>query len=209
MPKISIKTVYRDINELSATGNSYPAEGAIFLLRQLKPLLVGYKLDKILNTWLADYRFSAQPNQILQQNVANDIEWEGPFVFVINGQYLFIDFWAPKRYQIGINSENITEIANVASMSISDLEKYRYDGKFVDISSLYGNDVIGQIVQDFHTIVDDKYNSLSAVIIELKNGVSLVVSEEIDDPMLRVYQNIQQAKEAITEQQKISSKFDD
>jgi len=208
MTKISIKTAYNDINEFAATGKSYPADGAVFLVKQLKPLLVGHKLDKILNTWLADYRFPAQPDQTLQQSVINDIEWEGPFVFVINGQHVFMDFGAPGRYQIGINSENIAEIATVTSMNISELEQYGHNGKFVDISSLYGNDIIGQNVQDLHTIVDDRHNRLSAVIIELKNGVSLVVSEETDDPMLRVYQNIQQAKKAIAEQQKDTFKFD-
>lgn len=207
---ISIKTAYNGLKELSSTGKSYPADGAILLISQLKNLFIGYSLDKILNTWIADYPFSIQSKQILQKEWADDIEWEGPFVFIINNQKLFIDFSAPEHYEIGINSRSIADIVdNISSVGISKIEKYGHDGQFIDISFLYGSDVVGQIIKDICVIVDNKHPiaHLSAVIIELQNSVCLAISEEIDNPMLRVYSDRKEAMQSIIEQQRKNTEF--
>lgn len=138
-------------------------------------------------------------NQTLQKDLANYIEWEGPFVFIINNQRLFIDFSAPKHYNIGINSQDIHEIINISAKNVSEIEMCRPNGQFLDLSFLYGPEIIGQNVRDIHTVVDDKsvISSLSSVIIELQNNFCLVISEEIDNPMLRIYANIKEALEAI------------
>ncbi|MBQ8482523.1 MAG: hypothetical protein IJ532_08335 [Alphaproteobacteria bacterium] len=209
MEYLSVKTAYNELKELSSTGKAYPAEGAIFLIKEFKQLFIGCKLEKILNTWITDIHFSFETNQILQQNMADDIEWEGPFVFIINGQKLFIDFSAPKHYEIGINFQSIVDIVDISSVEISKLKKYRHDGYFVDISFLYDSDVIEQTIKDISVVTDNRYpiTHLSAVIIELQNNVCLVVSEEIDNPMLRIYHSITEAMEAIDKEKEQNFRF--
>lgn len=209
MEYLSVKTAYNELRELSSTGEAYPADGAIFLIKEFKHLFIGHKLEKILNTWIADIHLPLETGQILQQNIADDIEWEGPFVFIINNQKLFIDFSAPEHYEIGINSRSIVDIADISSVEISKLKKYRHDGQFVDISFLYGSDVIEQIIKDIHVIVDNRYpiTHLSAVIIELQNNRCLVISEEIDNPMLRIYHGITEAIAAIDKQKEQNFRF--
>jgi len=210
MNTISTKTAYRQLKEISTTGRAYPAEGAVFFIQHLKSLFIGHKIDAILNTQIADFHISVEINQILQKDIADYIEWEGPFVFIINNQKLFIDFSAPEHYEIGINSQSIADIVdNISSVEISKLKKYGHDGQFVDISFLYGSDVIGQTIKNIYVIVDNKYQiaHLSAVIIELQNSVCLAISEEIDNPMLRVYSDKKEAMHSIAEQQRKNTEF--
>lgn len=210
MEYISVKTAYNELRELATTGKAYPADGAIFLIQEFKHLFVGYKLEKILNTWIADIHSSVNESQFLQKNMVDDIEWEGPFVFIINNQKLFIDFSAPEHYEIGINSRSVVDVVdNISSVRISKLKKYGHDGQFVDISFLYDSDVIGQIIKDIYVVVDNKYQiaHLSAVIIELQNSVCLAISEEIDNPMLRVYSDKKEVMHSIAEQQRKNTEF--
>ena len=209
MNTISTKTAYRQLKEISTTGRAYPAEGAVFFIQHLKSLFIGHKIDAILNTQIADFHISVEINQILQKDIADYIEWEGPFVFIINNQRLFIDFSAPEHYELGINSQSISDIVDISSKNISELIKRRCNGQFTNISFLYDNNVIGQIIKDIKAIVDDRYkiSHLLAIIIELENNVCLTISEEIDNPMLRVYSDINEAMQYITEQKEKTFNF--
>lgn len=199
MNNISIKTAYNHLKEFSTGGSSYPPEGALSILYLLKQLFTGRKLEQILNTWASVSQEPVNINQTLQTDMADDIEWEGPFVFVINKQNLFLNFSAPKHYEIGINSQSINDIVDISSKPVSELEKYGRHGQFVDISFLYGDKIIGQTIKDIHMVIKDKNERafLSAVVIELQNNVCLVVSEELDNPMLRIYEDLNKAKHSL------------
>ena len=199
MNTVSIKTAYHGLKEFSSTGKAYPADGAVTFIQQFKHLFIGNKLNAILNTWIADTRFSYQMQQNFQQDMADDIEWEGPFVLTIGSQKLFIDFSAPEQYEIGINSQSIAKTIDICSTTISELEKNANNEQFVDISPLYNHNVIGQVIRDIHVVVDNRYTitHLVSIIVELQNCFCLVFSEEIDNPMMRVYSNIDKALDVV------------
>lgn len=205
---IVLKTAYNELKELSTAGIAYPADGAFFLIQTCKHLFIGHKIDKILNTWIADFHFPVEENKTLQKDYADSLEWEGPFVFVINNQKIFINFSAPEHYEIGINSQNITEIIDISSKNIVELKKYTDKGKFVDISFLY-DDFMKQKIKDIHAIIDkrNKIAGLAAILFELQNSVCFVVSEEIDNPKIRVYANKRDALTAIDKQKEQNCKF--
>lgn len=209
MNTISIKTSYNQIKKLSTTGKAYPADGAVYLIKKFKYLFIGYTLDAILNTHISDYHFSIKNKKQLHQSIRDNIEWAGPFVFIINNQKLFIKFSAPEHYEIGINSQNISDIIDISSQNIDELKKYGYNGQFIDITFLYNNEIIGQTVKDIHTIIDNRYevSHLTAIIIELQNNYCLSISEEVDNPMLRVYQDITKAISSINIQKEKNFEF--
>ena len=198
MEKISIKTAYNNLGAVYAAEKPYPADGAVFFVNHIKQLLIGHSIDKILNTWIADYHIPVNQEQTLQKHMVNDMEWEGPFVFIINGQNLLVDFSSPHHYEIGINSCNITDIVNISSFAMAELQKYGHNGQFVDISFLYGDKIIGQTIRDIHTLTNRcQPECLYAILIELQNNTCLVISEEIDNPMLRIYTDMKEAIKAI------------
>ena len=78
------------------------------------------------------------------------------------------------------------------------IQKLKSENQFLDISFLYPQ-IIGTEIDDIEIIQDEtkEYPILLAVLIRLKNGLYLTVSEEIDNPMLRVFSNKQEAKKTI------------
>ena len=198
MNKISIKTAYYQMKNLSAMGKAFPSKGADFLIQSVKPLLVGKKIEQILNTSIWDWHCSINSDHVLQQSMADEIEWHGPFVFVIDNQYLSVLFTAPQHYEIGLNSLCLEDIVSIEKRSFAEIQKLKSENQFLDISFLYPQ-IIGTEIDDIEIIQDETkdYPTLLAVLIRLHNGLYLTVSEEIDNPMLRVFSNKQEAKKTI------------
>ena len=120
------------------------------------------------------------------------------FVFVIDNQYLSVLFTAPQHYEIGLNSLCLEDIVSIEKRSFAEIQKLKSENQFLDISFLYPQ-LIGAEIDDIEIIQDEtkEYPILLAVLIRLHNGLCLTISEEIDNPMLRVFSNKQEAKKTI------------
>ena len=78
------------------------------------------------------------------------------------------------------------------------IQKLKSANQFLDISFLYPQ-IIGTEIDDIEIIQDETndYPILLAVLIGLHNGLCLTISEEIDNPMLRIFSNKQEAEKTI------------
>ena len=91
MQKISIQTAYVQGQKLKS---KFPATGAEFILKSIKPLLIGQKLVAVFNSKfdidIADFNES----DVLSPNNRNMYNWENAFIFEIGKNLLSIDFSA-------------------------------------------------------------------------------------------------------------------
>lgn len=89
MQKISIQTAYVQGQKLKS---KFPATGAEFILKSIKPLLIGQKLVAVFNSKfdidIADFNES----DVLSPNNRNMYNWENAFIFEIGKNLLSIDF---------------------------------------------------------------------------------------------------------------------
>ena len=78
MQKISIQTAYVQGQKLKS---KFPATGAEFILKSIKPLLIGQKLVAVFNSKfdidIADFNES----DVLSPNNRNMYNWENAFIF--------------------------------------------------------------------------------------------------------------------------------
>ena len=180
MQKISIQTAYVKGQKLKS---KFPAAGAEFILKSIKPLLIGEKLVAVFNSKfdldIADFNES----DVLSPNNRNMYNWEKAFIFEIGKNLLSVDFSAYYCYKIGLNSHDASSCVDIQNLTIKEISKYK--DAYMNISFLY-NDILGCKIQNIYPILSEDNVYLSAVVLDLDNGYSVVIRKDIDNPRMEV-----------------------
>ena len=180
MQKISIQTAYVKGQKLKS---KFPAAGAEFILKSIKPLLIGEKLVAVFNSKfdldIADFNES----DVLSPNNRNMYNWEKAFIFEIGKNLLSVDFSAYHCYEIGLNSHDVSSCVDIQNLTIKEISKYK--DAYMNISFLY-NDILGCKIQNIYPILSEDNVYLSAVVLDLDNGYSVVIRKDIDNPRMEV-----------------------
>ena len=180
MQKISIQTAYVQGQKLKS---KFPATGAEFILKNIKPLLIGQKLVAVFNSKfdidIADFNES----DVLSPNNRNMYNWENAFIFEIGKNLLSIDFSAYYCYEIGLNSHDVSSCVDIQNLTIKEISKFK--DAYMNISFLY-NDILGCEIQNIYPILSENNLYLSAVVLDLDNGYSIVIRKDIDNPRIEV-----------------------
>ena len=180
MQKISIQTAYVKGQKLKS---KFPAAGAEFILKSIKPLLIGEKLVAVFNSKfdldIADFNES----DVLSPNNRNMYNWEKAFIFEIGKNLLSVDFSAYYCYEIGLNSHDVSSCVDIQNLTIKEISKYK--DAYMNISFLY-NDILGCKIQNIYPILSEDNLYLSVVVLDLDNGYSVVIRKDIDNPRMEV-----------------------
>ena len=180
MQKISIQTAYVQGQKLKS---KFPATGAEFILKSIKPLLIGQKLVAVFNSKfdidIADFNES----DVLSPNNRNMYNWENAFIFEIGKNLLSIDFSAYYCYEIGLNSHDVSSCVDIQNLTIKEISKFK--DAYMNISFLY-NDILGCEIQNIYPRLSENNLYLSAVVLDLDNGYSIVIRKDIDNPRIEV-----------------------
>ncbi len=180
MQNISIQTAYVKGQKLKS---KFPVAGAEFILKSIKPLLIGEKLVAVFNSKfdldIADFNKS----DVLSPNNRNMYNWEKAFIFEIGKNLLSVDFSAYYCYEIGLNSHDVSSCVDIQNLTIKEISKYK--DAYMNISFLY-NDILGCKIQNIYPILSEDNLYLSAVVLDLDNGYSVVIRKDIDNPRMEV-----------------------
>ena len=180
MQKISIQTAYTKEQKLKS---KFPVAGAEFILKSIKPLLIGQKLTAIFNSKfdldIADFN----ENDVLIPEKREEYNWEKAFIFEIGENSLTIDFSAYYCYEIGLNNRDVSSCIDIQNLPIKKFSKLKDD--YMNISFLY-KDVVGCEIKNIYPILSEDNLYLSAVALELNNDCCIIIRQDIDNPKLEI-----------------------
>lgn len=180
MQKISIQTAYAKGQKLKS---KFPADGAEFIIKSIKSLLIGQKLTAIFNSNFDLDVLDVNENDILHPQHRDRYNWENAFIFKIGENFLSIDFAAYYCYEIGLNGKNISPCIDIQNVPIKDISKLKDCS--MDISYLY-KDILGNKIKNIYPLLSADKLYLTAVVLELDNNYCLIIKEDIDNPKLEV-----------------------
>lgn len=180
MQKISIQTAYaKGLKQKS----KFPATGAEFIIKSIKPLLVEQKLTAIFNSKFDLSVSDFNENDFLQPQNRDMYNWEQAFIFQIGENFLSIDFAAYYCYEIGLNGKEISPYVDSQNLSIKNISELK--NRYMDISYLY-KDILGSKIKNIYPILSEDKLYLTAVVLELDNNYSLIIKQDIDNPKLEI-----------------------
>lgn len=180
MQKISIQTAYaKGLKQKS----KFPATGAEFIIKSIKPLLVEQKLTAIFNSKFDLSVSDFNENDFLQPQNRDMYNWEQAFIFKIGENFLSIDFAAYYCYEIGLNSKEISPYVDIQNLSIKNISELK--NTYMDISYLY-KDILGNKIKNIYPRLSDDNLYLVAVVLKLENNYNLIIKQDIDNPKLEI-----------------------
>ena len=191
MQKISIQTAYA---KGQTCKSKFPATGAEFIIKNIKPLLVEQKLTSIFNSKFDLSVSDFNENDVLQPQNRDMYNWEQAFIFKIGENFLSIDFAAYYCYEIGLNSKDIFPCIDIQNLPIKDISVLK--NTYMDISFLY-KDILENKINNIYPILSEDKLYLTAIVLELDNNYSLIIKQDIDNPKLEVISS-QSGKEFVS-----------
>ena len=192
--KSSVKTpFYGNRNIYNMTGMPYPIDEARRLLAEIKELIIGHRLEKVLVRGINNDSYELSDTEPISEYNFNLYDWEGPFIFIINEQQFEVDMSAPNHYELALNTiefKNIVETKNEPEEKFGDLWVNQKDNvEYLNISQIFEDNVLKQKITDIELTAgngDDEYQYLENIIIKFDNGQSLLIEEGIDNPMIKI-----------------------
>ncbi len=180
MQKISIQTAYVQGQKPKS---KFPATGAEFIIKSIKPLLVEQKLTAIFNSKFDLSVSDFNENDFLQPQNRDLYNWEQAFIFKIGENFLSIDFAAYYFYEIGLNSKDISPCIEIQNLSIKNISELK--NTYMDISYLY-KDILGNKIKNIYPLLSEDNLYLVAVVLKLENNYNLIIKQDIDNPKLEI-----------------------
>ena len=160
------------------------------VLPQIKDMLIGKQLNKILNKTVWDTEFDDEDIFVSYDNIHN-VFFED-FEFVIGDDVLQVDIYGPS-YRVELNNTEIETIyptENILFKNWADCN-YKPTSEYKDISYIWSF-LIGQRVIDISLEFDiyeedgKEVHDLEAFIIHLSNGQKIKVSNQLDNPYIEI-----------------------
>ena len=108
----------------------------------------------------------------------------GLIILKIGEQQLEFELWAPWNFEIKLNSFLVKEYFGVEDKTVEEVQNA---SGYLDISSLYGNNLIEQKITDVQFITDG--NDIVEFVFKLENGNELHLYENADEPVAELYLN--------------------
>ena len=202
---------YREENRVKLSTSSYDIMGnslenklieAQAFFNKIKPLIIGKPIKQIQcdNFYLRekDYNkdfteYQKELNKQRQESIAqrspdnsNTIYTEilhgGLIILKIGEQQLEFELWASWNFDIKLNSFLVRECFDVKDKTVE--EVYKASG-YLDVSCLYGNNLIEQKITDVQFITDG--NNIVEFVLKLENGNELHLYENADEPVAELY----------------------
>ena len=204
---------YREQNRIKLSTSSYDIMGNSLenklievqaFFNKIKPIIIGKPIKQILcdNFYLReeDYKknfieYQKELNQHRQERIKQrfsnnpntvyaEILHGGLIILKIGEQQLEFELWASWNFDIKLNSFLVRECFDVKDKTVE--EVYKASG-YLDVSSLYGNNLIEQKIIDVQFITND--NDIVEFVFKLENGNELHLYENTDEPVAELYLN--------------------
>lgn len=195
--KFTVKTpFYGNDNIYNRLGMPYPIDEARRFLKEVKHLLIGQKLDKVLVYGFNGYYNRNASNVPLNDYSLDDYEWEGEFLFIINKHVFEVDIAACGHYELALNTTKINKIINTKKLKESEVKHLWVnnpnEGEYLNISHIFATNVLKQKIIDIEltAVDDDDYQYLENVIIKFENGKALLIEEGVDNPVIHLLEKI-------------------
>ena len=202
---------YREENRVKLSTSSYDIMGnslenqlieAQAFFNKIKPLIIGKPIKQILcdNFYLRekDYNkdFSEYQKELNNQRheriaqrspdnpntIYTEILHGGLIILKIGEQQLEFELWASWNFDIKLNSFLVRECFDVKDKTVE--EVYKASG-YLDVSCLYGNNLIEEKITDVQFITDG--NDIVEFVLKLENGNELHLYENADEPVAELY----------------------
>lgn len=117
-----------------------------------------------------------------QNTITTVMGFGDKIILEIGEQQLEFELWAPWSFEIKLNSFLMRETFNVEGKTVGEVAKA---SRYLDISCLYGSELIGQRITDVRFITSE-YAIVEFVFV-LSNGNELHLYEDTDEPVAELY----------------------